>query len=112
MMHQNAILYMTVGMLSKSMGQILCVSAAMHTLLSMETEVCDDISQMAIDAAINFVEVCCQHTAFITGRGNIDDQLQNIDSGKTFPQVYYHFYVGLLMLALTITPVHTCTCTM
>ena len=71
-------------MLSKSMGQTLCVSAAMHFLFSMESdsEISDDISQMAIDAGINFVEVCCQHAAFITGRGNIDDQLQIIDSGR------------------------------
>lgn len=72
------------GMLSKSMGQILRVSAATHILFSMESnsEISDDIFQMAIDAGINFVEVCCQHAAFITGRGNIDDQLQNIDSGR------------------------------
>ena len=47
------------GMLSKSMGQILLVSAAMHILFSMESdsEISDDISQMAIDAGINFVEL-------------------------------------------------------
>ena len=50
--------------------------------MESDSEISHDISEMAIDAGINFVEVCCQHAAFITGRGNIDDQLRNIDSGK------------------------------
>ena len=45
-------------MLSKSMGQIMRVSAAMYIPFSMESDskISDDISQMAIDAGINFVE--------------------------------------------------------
>ena len=63
-----------VGMLSKSMGQILRISAAMHILFHIDEDgpLSNIISDMAIDAAINFVEVCCQHTAYITGRGNIN----------------------------------------
>lgn len=70
-------------MLSKAMGQILRVSADMHILFNAESDdIPENISQMAIDAAIDFVEVCCQHTAFITGRGNIDEQLHDLDTGK------------------------------
>ena len=56
------------------MGQILRVGVAMHVLFHLESEnpIPDSISHEAIEAAINFVEVCCQHTAYISGRGNID----------------------------------------
>lgn len=71
-------------MLSKSSGQILRVSASMHVLFNMdgENELPETISNMAIEAAIDFVEVCCQHTAYITGRGNIDEHLSLLDASK------------------------------
>ena len=60
-------------MLSKSLGQILRVSAALHILFNIESEddIPDIISNSAIEAAINFVETCCQHTAYICGHGVI-----------------------------------------
>ena len=35
------------------------------------------ISESAIEAAINFVEVCCQHTAYISGRGDLNELLES-----------------------------------
>ena len=65
------------------MGQILRVSAAMHILFNVGSDdIPENITQKAINAAIDFVEVCCQHTAFITGRGNIDEQLHDLDTGS------------------------------
>ena len=46
-------------MLSKSLGQILRVSAALHILFKSEDDIPDIISNSAIEAAINFVETCC-----------------------------------------------------
>ena len=44
----------------------------MHALFSLENkELCDIITTDAIDAAIHFVEVCCQQTAYIAGRGDL-----------------------------------------
>ena len=70
-------------MLSKSLGQILRVSAAMHILFHIDEEgpLSDTISDMATDAAIDFVEVCCQHTAYITGRGNLGQELNIVQAG-------------------------------
>ena len=86
------------GTLSKSLGQILRVSAAMHVLFHLPNEPstgdtdeqppqpCDElpseISNQAITAAIDFVEVCCQHTAYITGHGDISQELEQLESGK------------------------------
>ena len=72
-----------IGMLSKSMGQILRVSAAMHVLFHVDEEgpLASNISDIAIEAAIDFVEVCCQHTAYITGRGNINQELDIVQAG-------------------------------
>ena len=69
-----------VGMLSKSMGQLLRVSVAMHVLFHIDKEepLSSIVSDIAIEAAINFVEVCCQHTAYITGRGLINQELNNV----------------------------------
>lgn len=74
-----------LGMLSKSLGQIIRVSAAMHVLFHLESKetVPDIISDAAIEAAIDFVEVCCQHTAYITGRGNINQELEYLQSGNS-----------------------------
>lgn len=70
-------------MLSKSKGQILRVLAAFHCLFNInghsETpELKDEISEEAVTAAINFVELCCQQTAFMAGHGNILDEIQLI----------------------------------
>lgn len=78
-----------LGMLSKSMGQILRVSVALHILFRVEHEdqledpLSDTISQDAIKAAINFVEVCCQQTAYISGRGQIENELELVQAGDS-----------------------------
>ncbi len=68
-----------LGMLSKSKGQILRVAACLQTLFGVQAY-CENqvlsgaaetihLSEDAILAAINFVGVCLQHTAYIAGRG-------------------------------------------
>lgn len=71
-------------MLSKSIGQILRVSPAMHVLFLMgdDSPLSDTIANMTIEAAIDFVDICCQHTAYITGRGNIAQELDIMNTGK------------------------------
>ena len=70
-------------MLSKSIGQIVRVSGIFHVLFAIESEepLSDTIKEAPIRAAINFVEVCCQHTAYITGRGSIENDIQLMKSG-------------------------------
>lgn len=86
-------------MLSKSKGQILRVAASFHILFQLpnavlvvddaevafngESEGCDDtaiISDRAIVAAISFVTLCCQQTAYMAGRGNIKEELTIIEA--------------------------------
>ena len=66
------------------MGQILQVSAAMHVLFHMDNpdSLSTTISGMAIEASIDFVELCCQHAAYITGRGEINEEVELMDGGK------------------------------
>ena len=74
-------------MLSKSLGQTLRISVAMHILFHDDDDdgpLSDTITQAAIEAAINFVEVCCQHTAYIAGHGNIDEQLKLLGTGMGY----------------------------
>ena len=69
-------------MLSKSMGQILRVSAVMHALFNLgDKELPNTISSAAIEAAIHFVEVCCQQAAYIAGRGELEEELKLIVQG-------------------------------
>lgn len=42
------------------------------------------VSKKAMKAAIDFVQVCCQHTAHIAGRGNITEELAQIEKGGYF----------------------------
>ena len=52
----------------------------MHVLFHLDSEepLQDTITDEAILAATD-VEVCCQHTAYITGRGNINEELEHLE---------------------------------
>ena len=75
-------------MLSKSKGQVLRIAAVLHVLFRdsvEEEEVADTyITRNAILAAQNFVDICCQHASFITGRDKIDKEIEQFTSGKHF----------------------------
>ena len=66
-------------MLSKSKGQILRVAATFHVIFTLkgpaELEISFEISDGAIAAAIKFVQLCCQQTAHMAGRGNIKEKI-------------------------------------
>ena len=68
-------------MISKSLGQILRVSGV---LFSLEEENVDDTVTVAtINVAIHFVEVCCQQTAYIAGRGELEKELRMLMEGTS-----------------------------
>ena len=69
----------TTGMLSKSKGQILRVAATLHVLFHRENPV--TLSEEAVKAAENFVEVCVQHAAYLAGRGAIEEAIQAMHPG-------------------------------
>ena len=61
-------------MLSKAKGQILCVAACLN-MLFIENELWTSIPVLiedkALTAAENFVDVCCQHAAYLAGREDV-----------------------------------------
>lgn len=71
-------------MLSKAKGQILRVAAALHVLFNINTPLAipTNISDTAIKAAVNLVEVCIQHAAFLAGRGDVEETIQGLLEGK------------------------------
>lgn len=83
-----SITFLYAGMLSKSKGQVLRVAAVLHVLFKdcgQEEEEADSyITTNAILAAQNFVDICCQHAAFITGRDRIEVEIKQFTSGKHF----------------------------
>ena len=56
-------------MLSKSKGQILRVAATLHMLFHIDTPLAipSVIGVDAVEAAIDFVDVCIQQAAFLAG---------------------------------------------
>ena len=71
-------------MLSKAKGQILRVAAALQVLFVLQRDphlitatTCSitHVSEDAISAAIDFIDVCCQHTAYMAGRGIISEEI-------------------------------------
>ena len=68
-------------MLSKSRGQILRVAAVLHVLFHLDTplEIPKEISEQALLAAQNFVELCNQYTAFLAGRGEAVESIHKSD---------------------------------
>lgn len=81
-------MFICTGILSKSRGQVLRVAAVLHTLFSIENEnmnVPDEVSDTALKAAVDFVCVSCQQTAYIAGRGLIDEEIERLNqSGITY----------------------------
>ena len=69
-------------MLSKSKGQILRVAATMHVLFHWEKphDISTIIDDTAVSAAIDFVDLCIQHAAFITGRKTVQEEIEKIHS--------------------------------
>ena len=70
-------------MLSKSKGQILRTAAVMHVLFHMETptSIPTEISEAAVKAADCFVDYCLQHTAYLGGRGDLNEAMEGFQKG-------------------------------
>ena len=66
------------GMLSKGRGQVLYLAAVLYMLCTLGTnQPTDDIvSEAAVKAAINYVQVVCQQAAYIAGRGSLEEEIQ------------------------------------
>lgn len=72
-------------MLSKSRGQVLCLAAVFNLLFGQGgNESTNIISDVAIRAAINFVNVTCQQTAYIAGRGVLEEEIERVGNGNCF----------------------------
>ena len=52
----------------------------MHVLFHWEKplEISKEISSDALKAAIHFVDICIQHSAFLAGRGDLQEAIENI----------------------------------
>ena len=75
---------MYIGLLSKSRGHVLRLAGVLHILFRVgaDESPTNAISDKAVKAAINFVEVSCQQTAYIAGRGIIDGEIERFKCGK------------------------------
>lgn len=76
-------------MLSKAKGQVLRTAAALSVLFSDSIDddgkiamssIPSEISTRALLAAENFVDTCCQHAAYIAGRGKLEDEINRLSS--------------------------------
>ena len=71
-------------MLSKSRGQVLRIATILHMLFSIDNPdepLNSEVSEMAVKAAVNFVQTACQQTAFIAGKGLIQEEVQTYKTG-------------------------------
>ena len=71
-------------MLSKSRGHVLRIATILHMLFSIESEhesLNTEVSDIAVKAAVNFVQTACQQTAFIAGKGLIQEEVQGYKTG-------------------------------
>ena len=71
-------------MLSKSRGQVLKLATVLHMLFAIddpEEDLSQQLSENAVRAAINFVKLACQQTAYIAGKGELKDELEKFKTG-------------------------------
>ena len=73
-------------MLSKSRGLVLRVATVLHMLFHINSTdpLPDQLSDMSIKAAVNFVQISCQQTAYIAGRGTLQEEAQKYKIGLHF----------------------------
>ena len=69
-------------MLSKSRGQVLRFAAALQVLFSTDSNDEDNISEAALTAAIDFVQVANRQTLIIAGRESLEEEMQNNNTGR------------------------------
>ena len=75
------------GMLSKSLGQVYRLATVLHVLFSPDEEaISDNVTESAVKAAVNVVQTACQQTAYIAGRGTIQEELVKCKTGQ------FHIY--------------------
>ena len=91
------------GMLSKSKGQVLRVAAVLHVLFHMDSplDIPTNISESAVKAADCFVDLCLQHAAYLGGRGNFQEAIDELQLGWMCALVHYvncYEYTYLLQL--------------
>ena len=82
-------------MLSKSKGQLLRVSAVMHVLFNIDNPslIPREISEDAVKAADSFVDICLQHAAYLGGKGNFQEAIEDINKGDYTVCIHYIVYV-------------------
>lgn len=71
-------------MLSKSRGEVFRLATVMHMLFSIDSVNCsipEEILEIALKAAVNFVQTACQQTAYIAGRETFQEELQKFKAG-------------------------------
>ena len=74
--------FVSIGMLSKSKGQLLTVAVVMHVLFNMDdpSSIPQEISEDAVRAADCFVDLCLQHAAYLVGgKGNLQEAIDEIN---------------------------------
>ena len=110
-------IYLYTGMLSKSKGLILRVAAVMHVAFHLETPhtIPKEICSEALEAAQDFIDMCCQHAAFMAGRGEIPDEIQQLQTGLStsnlVKQTCGQMNGSLLALINLVISNTVCTCT-
>ena len=61
---------------------MLRVAAVLHTLFSVDNddnEVDDEVSEVAINAAANFVHTACQQAAYVAGRRSMKEEIERLN---------------------------------
>ena len=100
--HAQLILtYLSSGMRAKEKGQILRVAANMHVYFEDKHEedgsiTVNDISSMLLEKSIcatqDYVDTCCQHAAYISGRGSIEDETKYFHHVSATACSYFSLY--------------------
>lgn len=85
-----------IGMLSKSKGQLLRVTGCLHCLFQVddvnltgetpdEFQIQSVVTDAAMRAAINFINICMDHTLYLCGRDKIGEEVGALLSEVTTP---------------------------
>ena len=72
----------------------------MHVLFNIDNPslIPLEISEDAVKAADSFVDICLQHAAYLGGKGNFQEAIEDINKGDYTVCIHYIVYVIIMDL--------------
>ena len=60
---------------------------------NVEQDLPEEVSEHAVKAAVNFIHVACQQTAYIAGREALTEEMEKFKKGRSYQNVCFKNFI-------------------